>query len=115
MDKFRLLKVKENFFSVSRHFGFDEPSVLTTVCGISSRLVQVTVVTTGTVSVPGPEDEVSICTYVFPFSAVAPPESYAGPRPSSSFLVPAPRKNAIDHLPHAFLLFNFISDQIGVS
>src|SRR6516162_6900094 len=50
-----LPKVKENFSSVSSTLDLNVfgSSVLTTVWGISSRLVHVTVVPTGTVSVTG--------------------------------------------------------------
>src|ERR1700746_2153757 len=61
-----LLKVKENFSSVSSTLDLNVfgSSVLTTVCGISSRLIQVTVVPTGTVSVAGPKLKLSIFTSV---------------------------------------------------
>src|ERR1700746_3964745 len=48
-----LAKVNENFSSVSSTLDLNTLSVLTTVCGISSRLVQVTVVPTATVRVAG--------------------------------------------------------------
>src|SRR5436305_7863705 len=60
-----LLKVKENFSSVSRTLDLKTPSVLTTVCGMSSRLVQVTVVPADTVSVSGPKLKLSILTSAF--------------------------------------------------
>src|SRR5713226_9846407 len=59
-----LLKVKENFSSVSSTLDLKTPSVLTTVCGMSSRLVHVTVVPTGIVSVSGPKLKLSIFTSV---------------------------------------------------
>src|SRR5436190_21240075 len=59
-----LQKVKENFSSVSSTLDLKTPSVLTTVCGISSRLIHVTVVPAGTVSVPGPKLKLSIFTSV---------------------------------------------------
>src|SRR5215470_4134286 len=60
-----LLNVKENFSSVSRTFDLNTPSVLTTVWGISSRLVHVTVVPTDTLSVSGPKLKLSIVTSAF--------------------------------------------------
>src|SRR5215470_7315948 len=60
-----LLNVKENFSSVSRTFDLNTPSVLTTVWGISSRLVQVTVVPTDTLRVSGPKLKLSIVTSAF--------------------------------------------------
>src|SRR5713226_10259740 len=55
-----LLKVKENFSSVSSTLDLKTPSVLTTVWGISSRLAHVTVVPTDTVNVAGPKLKLSI-------------------------------------------------------
>jgi len=45
---------------VSRTLDLNTPSVLTTVCGISSRFVQVTIAPTGTVTVCGPKLKLSI-------------------------------------------------------
>src|SRR5258708_32667285 len=50
-----LVNVNENFSSVSSTSDLSTLSVLTTVWGISSRFVQVTVVPTGTVKVAGPK------------------------------------------------------------
>src|SRR4029077_2244931 len=57
-----LAKVNENFSSVSNTLDLNTLSVLTIVCGISSRLVQVTVVPTGTVKVAGPKLKLSTFT-----------------------------------------------------
>src|SRR5882757_5007134 len=57
-----LVKVKENFSSVSSTLDLKTLSSLTTVCGMSSRLVHVTVVPTATVSVDGPKLKLSILT-----------------------------------------------------
>src|SRR6266478_3802487 len=59
-----LLNVKENFSSVSSTLDLNDfgSSVLTTVWGISSRFVHVTLVPTGTVSVAGPKLKLSIFT-----------------------------------------------------
>src|SRR5258705_6740588 len=57
-----LLKVKENFSSVSSTLDWNTLSVLTMVWGMSSRLVQVTVVPTATVSVAGPKLKLSTFT-----------------------------------------------------
>src|SRR5947208_1817884 len=57
-----LLKVKENFSSVSSTLDLNTFSVLTMVWGISSRLVQVTVVPTATVRVAGPKLKLSTFT-----------------------------------------------------
>src|SRR6266851_9762597 len=59
-----LLKVKENFSSVSRTLDLKDfaSSVLTTVWGISSRLLHVTVVPTATVRVGGVKLKLSIFT-----------------------------------------------------
>src|SRR5436309_4422973 len=57
-----LLKVKENFSSVSSTLDLNTLSVLTTVWGISSRFVQVTVVPTATVRVVGPKLKLSTFT-----------------------------------------------------
>src|ERR1700730_6541700 len=59
-----LLKVNENFSSVSNTWDLKVLSVLTAVCGISSRFVQVTVVPTGTFSSAGPKLKLSIFTSV---------------------------------------------------
>ena len=48
----------ENFSSVSSTFDLNSLSVLTTVCGMSSRFVQVTVVPAVTVTSAGPKREV---------------------------------------------------------
>ena len=50
---------------MSRTLDLKTPSVLTTVWGMSSRFVQVTVVPTGTVSVSGPKLKLSIFTSAF--------------------------------------------------
>src|SRR5437660_8935670 len=57
-----LVKVKENFSSVSSTLDLKTLSSLTTVCGMSSRLVHVTMVPTATVSVVGPKLKLSILT-----------------------------------------------------
>src|ERR1700720_2885589 len=57
-----LSKVKENFSSVSSTLDLNTLSVLTTVWGISSRFVQVTVVPTATVKVAGPKLKLSTFT-----------------------------------------------------
>src|ERR1700688_5021377 len=59
-----LLKVNENFSSVSSTLDLNVLSVLTAVCGISSRFVQVTVVPTETFSSAGPKLKLSIFTSV---------------------------------------------------
>src|SRR6202051_1753288 len=59
-----LLKVNENFSSVSSTLDLNVLSVLTAVCGISSRFVQVTVVPTATFSSAGPKLKLSIFTSV---------------------------------------------------
>src|ERR1700730_18365736 len=59
-----LLKVNENFSSVSSTLDLNILSVLTAVCGISSRFVHVTVVPTGTFSSAGPKLKLSIFTSV---------------------------------------------------
>src|ERR1700747_301564 len=59
-----LAKVNENFSSVSSTLDLKTLSVLTTVWGISSRFVQVTVVPTGTVKVGGPKLKLSTFTSV---------------------------------------------------
>src|SRR5271167_3915017 len=56
------VKTNENLSSVSSALDLNTPSVLTTVCGISSRFVQVIVVPTGTVKSPGPKLKLSIFT-----------------------------------------------------
>src|ERR1700704_3186103 len=56
------MKVNENFSSVSSTLDLKTLSSLTTVCGMSSRLVHVTVVPTATVSVAGPKLKLSIFT-----------------------------------------------------
>src|ERR1043166_7153915 len=58
----RLIKPVRKLFVVSRTLDLNTPSVLTTVWGISSRLVQTTVVPTETVSVCGPKLKLSIFT-----------------------------------------------------
>src|SRR6204780_689792 len=69
------VKTNENLSSVSSALDLNTPSVLTTVCGISSRFVQVTVVPTGTVSAVGPKLKLSIFTSVVaaPLSCAAAP------------------------------------------
>src|SRR5271154_668002 len=57
-----LVKTNENLSSVSSALDLNTPSVLTTVCGISSRFVHVTVVPAGTVSAAGPKLKLSIFT-----------------------------------------------------
>src|SRR4029077_5508924 len=57
-----LSKVNENFSSVSSTLDLNTLSVLTTVCGISSRFVQVTVVPTATVRLAGPKLKLSTFT-----------------------------------------------------
>jgi hypothetical protein len=57
--------VNENFSSVSITFDLNTLSSLTTVCGMSSRFVHVTVVPAGTVTVAGPKLKLSIFTSVF--------------------------------------------------
>src|SRR3984893_1015815 len=59
-----LLKVNENFSSVSSTLDLNILSVLTAVCGISSRFVQVTVVPTAPFSSAGPKLKLSIFTSV---------------------------------------------------
>src|ERR1700688_2767475 len=59
-----LLKVNENFSSVSSTLDLNILSVLTAVCGISSWFVQVTVVPTGTFNSAGPKLKLSIFTSV---------------------------------------------------
>ena len=61
-----MLNVKENFSSVSSTLDLNifGSSVLTTVCGMSSRLVHVMVVPTGTVSAAGAKLKLSIFTSV---------------------------------------------------
>src|ERR1700688_485707 len=59
-----LLKVNENFSSVSSTLDLNVLSVLTAVCGISSRFVQVTIVPTETFSSAGPKLKLSIFTSV---------------------------------------------------
>src|SRR5215469_3349326 len=56
--------VKENLSSVSRTLDLKTPSLLTTVCGISSRLTHVTVVPTAMVTACGPNTKLSILTSV---------------------------------------------------
>src|SRR5271168_1061440 len=53
-----------NFSSVSSTLDLNTPSVLTTVCGISSRFVHVTVVPTGIVNASGPNLKLSIFTSI---------------------------------------------------
>src|SRR5437879_1198858 len=94
-----LLKVKENFSSVSSTLDLKTPSVLTTECGISSRLVQVTLVPTGTVRVPGPKLKLSIFTSVVSGFCCAPARNFfwlmaTVPVPSTSAAV----RTAIDTL-----------------
>src|SRR5437762_8685421 len=110
-----LLKVKENFSSVSSTLDLKAPSVLTTVCGISSRLVHVTLVPTGTVSVAGPKLKLSIFTsLVSGFCCALASKSF---RPTATVPTPittATVRTAIDTLLLIlFLLFNLTSDQIG--
>src|SRR5579863_8880778 len=57
-----LIKVKENFSSVSRTLDLKTLSSLTTVWGMSSRFVQVTVVPAATVMAAGPKLKLSIFT-----------------------------------------------------
>src|ERR1700746_2087732 len=57
-----LAKVNENFSSVSSTLDLNTLSVLTTVWGMSSRFVQVTVVPTATVRVAGPKLKLSTFT-----------------------------------------------------
>src|ERR1700730_264286 len=59
-----LLKVNENFSSVSSTLDLNVLSVLTAVCGISSRFIHVTVVPTATFSSAGPKLKLSIFTSV---------------------------------------------------
>src|SRR4029077_1715036 len=65
-----LAKVKENFSSVSSTLDLNTLSVLTIVWGISSRLVQVTVVPTATVRVAGPKLKLSTFTSALAGSAL---------------------------------------------
>ena len=53
-----LVNVKENFSSVSSTLDLNTLSVLTTVCGMSSRLIQVTVAPTETVMAAGPKRKI---------------------------------------------------------
>src|SRR5580692_9025655 len=57
-----LVNVNENFSSVSSTLDLNTLSVLTTVCGMSSRLTQVTVAPTATVIAAGPKTKLSIFT-----------------------------------------------------
>src|SRR5260370_23966269 len=59
------VNVNENFSSVSSTFDLNTLSSLTTVCGMSSRFVHVTVVPAATVSVAGPKLKLSIFTSTF--------------------------------------------------
>src|SRR5713226_4407685 len=110
-----LLKVKENFSLVSSTLDLKTPSVLTTVCGISSRLVHVTVVPTGTVSVPGPKLKLSIFTSVASGFCCAPARKFFWPMA----IVPIPITSATVRaainilLLMLFLPFYLVADQIG--
>src|SRR5213079_1329652 len=110
-----LLKVKENFSSVSSTLDLKTPSVLTTVCGISSRLVHVTLVPTGTVSVAGPKLKLSIFTSVVSAFCCALASKFFWPTATvPTPITAATVRTAIDTLLLIlFLLFNLISDQIG--
>src|SRR5713226_5218057 len=110
-----LLKVKVNFSSVSSTLDLKTPSVLTTVCGISSRLVHVIVVPAGTVSVAGPKLKLSIFTSVVSGFCCALARKFLWPAPI--VLIPianAPARTAIDTLLLMFFLrLNLSADQIG--
>src|SRR5713226_3068557 len=110
-----LLKVKENFSSVSSTLDLKTLSVLTTVCGISSRFVHVTVVPTGTVSVPGPKLKLSIFTSVASAFCCAPATKLFWPMA----IVPIPNTSATVRIAKDILLLMFflpfylVADQIG--
>src|SRR6266446_6290909 len=113
-----LLNVKENFSSVSSTLDLNAfgSSVLTTVWGISSRLVHVTLVPTGTVSVAGPKLKLSIFTSAVAGFSWALARIFFWP----TVIVPTPVASAtvriaIDTLVlmFFFLSFNF-ADQIGL-
>src|SRR6187401_791353 len=78
------LNVNENVSLVSSTFDLNTLSVLTTVCGMSSRLTQVTVVPAGTVSSAGPNVKLSILTSFVPVPACAPTARRPGPTASDA-------------------------------
>src|SRR3984893_10795390 len=84
-----LLNVNENFSSVSSTLDLNVLSVLTAVCGISSRFVQVTVVPTGTFSSAGPKLKLSILTSVISDFCCAAAGTF-----------PAPARRAANPTPH---------------
>src|SRR6266446_1043230 len=112
-----LLNVKENFSSVSSTLDLNVfgSSVLTTVWGISSRFVHVTLVPTGTVSVAGPKLKLSIFTSVVSgFCCALASKSFWPTVTVPPPITAATVKTAIDTLLLIlFLLFNLTSDQIG--
>src|SRR6266436_9611516 len=102
-----LLNVKENFSSVSSTLDLNDfgSSVLTTVWGISSRFVHVTLVPTGTVSVAGPKLKLSIFTSAVAGFSCALARIFFWP----TVIVPTPVasatvRTAIDTLLHMFFL-----------
>src|ERR1700692_3166489 len=93
-----LLKVNENFSSVSSTLDLNVLSVLTAVCGISSRFVQVTVVPTGTFSSAGPKLKLSIFTSVVSGFCCAAAGKLPAParRPAKATPKVAANKTAVD-------------------
>src|ERR1700746_2465255 len=104
-----LAKVNENFSSGSSTLDLNTLSVLTTVCGISSRLVQVTVVPTATVRVAGPKLKLSTFTSALAaFGGVA--ELPGAPAESSSVrtitVANRPKSHTVFLFTCSFLLFS---------
>src|ERR1700719_9649 len=105
-----LLKVNENFSSVSSTLDLNVLSVLTAVWGISSRFVQVTVVPTGTFSSAGPKLKLSILTSVALGFSCAAADKFLSPARSPTNATPnvAANKTAVDTILLMFFssLFN---------
>src|ERR1700730_2988477 len=102
-----LLKVNENFSSVSSTLDLNVLSVLTAVCGISSRFVQVTVVPTGTFNSAGPKLKLSIFTSVASVFCCAAADIFLSParRPTNATPNVVANKTAV----HTILLMVFPS------
>jgi len=105
----RLVKLVGELFVRIPHLDLKTPSVLTTVWGISSRFVQVTVAPTGTVSVCGPKLKLSIFTSAFAVEGCSFALTLDDPAKSSNAIIIGTAKTATRIFLFVIFLFLFSS------